>query len=174
MNRIVRSLKIFYHHWMVVGFEKNIERIAIKHLHSLTELGDDWGMLELGARLENGASIEKNYKKAFECYSFVASRLSPCTKFAEFNIGNMYMNGLYHPKCEATASQWFFKSAQRGFAPAQYNYGLSLIDGWAGSNNETEGITWLQRASNNGLNDASMALKNILKGKSNEALRNET
>lgn len=173
MKKIVRSLKVFYHHWMVVLFEKNIERIAIKHLLSLKKLGDDWGMLELGARLERGTSIEKSHHKAFECYSFVASRLSPYTKFAEFNIGNMYMHGMHNPKCEATASQWFFKSAQRGFAPAQYNYGLSLIDGWAGSTNESEGIIWLQRASNNGLNEASMTLQNILKGKSNENLRNE-
>lgn len=55
------------------------------------------------------------------------------------------------------ATEWYRASAEQGYAPAQYKLGKILCD-WAGVDNWTEGVSWLQQAVDQGNVDAMLEL----------------
>jgi TonB family protein len=59
---------------------------------------------------------------------------------------------------------WFLKSAQAGVATAQYLVGMNCLAAapWAGENESTKGLAWLQMAVDAGQIDAQVAMANYL------------
>ncbi|MEP5837471.1 MAG: tetratricopeptide repeat protein [Marinobacter sp.] len=114
MSNLIRRIRVFFHHWVVVGFENHTDRIAVRHLFKLAELNDDWGLLDLGVRYEDGHGVEKDIEKAFDCYTRSAELQGGVFQYAAFNLARLYHAGLSVPACEDTARYWYLQSAQEG------------------------------------------------------------
>jgi TPR repeat protein len=67
---------------------------------------------------------------------------------AQYVVGICYENGLGVDTDKGVAEEWFLKSAQTGFAPAQH--GLSLLLQAKGEEHLAEAIDWLRRSALHG------------------------
>ncbi len=114
MFRFLKAARVLFHHWMAVGFEGHSDHIAIKHVVALAELGDDWGLLDLGNRYSDGQGIDKDLEKAFDCYRRSAEVQGQYFKYAAASLGRCYFNGDGVPICKSTARSWYEKSASAG------------------------------------------------------------
>ena len=57
-----------------------------------------------------------------------------------------YYNGLGVTKNKAEAFKWFKKSAEQGYATAQYNLGSCYNNGWGVVKSQAEAVKWYQKA----------------------------
>ena len=74
----------------------------------------------------NYVEMEKNYKESFEEIEKTAKQGNP---HSQFNLGQMYYEGLGVEKDYKKAFQWIEKSAKQGFAQAQNNLGIMYVNG---------------------------------------------
>lgn len=162
--KILSKIKIMYHHWMVVLLENNIDESTIPHLCALVRANDSWGMLELGYRYHMGNGVQKNIEKAYELYLRAADGegSNEVLSYATTNIGRFYLDGIYVVKDLVKATEWFKKAALNGHALAQYNYGISFIEGWAGTIDKKSGIHWLAKSESSGFSKASEYLEQMI------------
>jgi TPR repeat protein len=72
---------------------------------------------------------------------------------AQFWIGRAYEDGQLVPKDSDEAMQWFLKSAEQGYVPAQRMYGLASV-----SVNPAVGERWMLRAGEQGDAEAQFCL----------------
>ncbi len=155
---MIRKLKIFYHHFMAVGYETHTDNIAVKHVLALAKLDDCWGLNELGYRFSTGKSVKKDQEKAIFYYKRAFEKNGKEALYAAANLGSAYLNGEGVPKNDKKAIKWFKIAAELGHPESQYNYGLSLIDGWVGKANNEEGVYWLKKAAASDLTEAKDSL----------------
>ena len=130
-------------------FENHSETVALKHVRKLVDLQDEWGLLEMGFRHTTGKSVPKRQDKAIFYLKQVADLDGKLSAIACFNIGAIYLRAE-----SAKATPWFKVSAEKGYGAAQYNYGLSLVEGWNGEVDETAGLEWIERAAMEGVYEA--------------------
>ena len=84
---------------------------------------------------------------------------------AQYNLGNMYMDGEGVPQSDAEAVKWFRRAAEQGFIDAQSNLGAMYIDGRGVRQNHAEALRWLRLAADQSDVEAQLNLGNIyLKG----------
>lgn len=159
MLELVRRFLIIFHHWVAVTLEGNCDSMAVRHVRILARYGDPWGTYELGVRYLKGEGVDKDTNKARLCFMKVSQSRTGLASRAEFELGVIYLNGLCEEPNEREAANWFKLSAEKGFGAAQYNYGLALMDGWAGRLDVEEGRLWLEKASGIGVKEAAEALK---------------
>jgi len=72
---------------------------------------------------------------------------------AQYNLARMYLWGMSDlgvPQSDAQAYKWFKKSADQGYAPAEYEVGISLIEGRGVSSNRELGKSWIKKANAKG------------------------
>jgi uncharacterized protein len=134
---------------MAVWFENHSEHIALPHVEKLADLDDEWGLLNLGCRYSAGKSVERREDKAIFFFKRVYDKDKGYAGIAAHNIGTSYLEA-DSPK----AKIWFMNAATKGFAPAMYNYGIALIEGWDGIFDTVEGNSWVSRAAKQGYEPA--------------------
>ena len=155
------KFKILYHRFLAGGLEDHTDHAAVKHVIALADLDNEWGLHELGYRYDIGKSVDRNYEKALFFYKRAFEKKGDVAQYAAANIGSLYLNGNGVPKSEAKAAKWFKKAAELGHPESQYNYGLSLIDGWDSKYNKEEGVFWLKKSADSGVSQAKEVLKKV-------------
>jgi len=72
---------------------------------------------------------------------------------AQYNLGRMYLWGMSDlgiQQNDQQAYKWFLKSAEQGYAPAQYAVGVALREGRGVQANAVNAGTWLKKAAAQG------------------------
>jgi len=156
-----KKLKITYHHWMAVAFENHMDHIAVKHVASLAQLNDDWGLLCFSHRFQEGKSVVKDKTRAMFYLKKVYNNKSELASHAAFGIGCLYFEKSPDEFDNPEAVHWFKVAAELGYPEAQYNYGLSLVDSWLGIYDQKEGRYWIEKAAKQGLQRAKNSLELI-------------
>jgi hypothetical protein len=80
---------------------------------------------------------------------------------AQYNLGNMYMDGQGVPQNDAEAVKWFRRAADQDFVDAQSNLGAMYIDGRGVPQNHAEALRWLRLAAGRGDAEAQSNLGNM-------------
>ncbi len=158
---MIRKVRVWFHHWLAVAFEGHHDELALRHVRALALLGDQWGVLELGVRYQNGETLGRCYEKAFCCYKKAASIPGKYSGIAKYNVGTCFLRGIGTNEDSVEASNWFKKAAGHGHLEAQYNYGLALIDGWGNTQDTEAGILLLEKAASRGLAQARESLATL-------------
>ncbi len=73
---------------------------------------------------------------------------------AQHELGVRYLLGRDLPADTARSAEWLRRSAEQHFAPACYNYGLLLANGWGVEWNPFEAFRWFRRAAEQGMPEA--------------------
>ena len=76
----------------------------------------------------------------------------------QFNLGEMYYNGISVAKDETKAVKWFRKAADQGNASAQYNLGMMYEDGKGVAKDETIAVEWYTKSAEQGNTSAQYNL----------------
>lgn len=75
---------------------------------------------------------------------------------AQYQLAGLYYDGIGMPKNEKMALGWYLKSANNGYAPAQYSAGWLYFYGKGGIRTDfVEGCKWLRLASAQGIAEAN-------------------
>lgn len=77
---------------------------------------------------------------------------------AQYNLGQIYREGLGVTQDYKVAEQWYRKAAQQDFRDAQYNLGYMYYKGYGVQQNHKEAMKWYLRAAENGLAAAQYIL----------------
>lgn len=139
----------YYYGW---GTSQNIKE-AIKWYNKAADEGCDESMVMMGQCYRNGNGVERNYKKAEEFF------LKAKNKADNINAAN-YLGVLYDEggfgivKDHSKAVRFYKQAATQGLAAAQYNYGISLINGEGTPTNVDEGLEWVKKAADQDLQAA--------------------
>ena len=73
----------------------------------------------------------------------------------------MYYNGKGVAQNYTEAVNWYRKSAEQGFAEAQYNLGAMYANGDGVKRNFTEALKWFRKSAEQGFAPAKEALKTL-------------
>ena len=82
---------------------------------------------------------------------------------AQFNLGEMYENGLGVPQNYVKAAKWYSKGAELGHAKAQFNLGAMYDKGQGVSQNLIYAHMWYNLAATSGHSDARKARERTAK-----------
>lgn len=74
-------------------------------------------------------------------------------------LSHAYENGLGVPRDAGLAAHWVKQAALRGYATAQYHYGLALLQGRGVARDEGQARFWLMQAAAQGDRDAEGLLQ---------------
>lgn len=158
---LARRLQIGYHQLMAASFENHNEARAVRHLRQLEVLGGEKGLIELGCRYVTGKGVKENHARAYRCFEKAVDHNGKSLMYAEFNLGCMHLEGKFVAMNSVKASEYFEKAATKGHTPAQYNWGLALIDGWAGYEDYVAGVEWVEQAAAAGMAEAQETLTRL-------------
>jgi hypothetical protein len=99
----------------------------------------------------------KNFEDAVPNCTALAKEGNPP---AQYFLATIYLgNGL--PKNEKEVIYWYTKSAENGFAPAQYAVGSIYYDGSGLPKDHIKAVYWLTKSAEQGFVDAQYVLGNI-------------
>ncbi|MBO4514610.1 MAG: sel1 repeat family protein, partial [Lachnospiraceae bacterium] len=97
-------------------------------------------------------TAEKNAEKAFSWCQKAAAEEKP---EAMDMLGNMYMSGFGTKKDAFTASKWFEKAANLGYAQAAYHLACLLLSGEDGvTRDAATGLVWMRKAAESDVADS--------------------
>ena len=65
---------------------------------------------------------------------------------AQYNLGDMYINGEGVPEDQAEAAHWFRLAAEQGHAEAQFDLGVMYSQGRGVPQDVVEAVRWLRLA----------------------------
>lgn len=99
--------------------------------------------------------LEKNYRKAAECYRNAADAGDAN---AQHNLGCMYLKGFGVPQDDRMAAEWFTRAAEQGFAGAQYNLGNMFRSGKGVPQSDLNALEWFMKAALQGDVEAQQSL----------------
>ena len=108
----------------------------------------------------DGIKVEKDYKKAAECFSKAAELGNP---YAQFNLAISYMRGEGVAQSYSLAQFYFSAAARQGMIDAQYNLGLLYETGDGGEKNFEKAIEWYHKAGEQGYQKANESLARVEK-----------
>ncbi len=94
------------------GVSKDANK-AVEYYRKAIKSEQGFGLAYLGTAYEEGQGVEKSTEKAIEMFQKAAEKGDP---FAQWKLGNFYLLGTAEPilpKNEATAFQWYLKSAEQ-------------------------------------------------------------
>lgn len=124
--KAMRNLGTCYYHGM--GVTQDLDK-AKKYYKKGAELGDDKCMLNLGIIYFKNAeekNRKKDYNEAFEWFNKAADKdLAEAISY----VGICYEDGLGVEKDLDIALKHYKKAADKGYVPAQYNYGRLCLYG---------------------------------------------
>lgn len=165
-NATWKKLCISYHQFMAASFEDNNEARSVRHLKQLDALGGEKGALGLGYRYLNGKGVKEDHAKAYQYFEKTAGLNGKWCIEAEFQLGCMHMLGQFVPVHDVKAGEYFEKAAHKGHSLSQYNWGLALIDGWAGYEDYVKGCEWIEKSAAAGVPEAQEVLGRLNRFKS--------
>ncbi|CAG8444735.1 11736_t:CDS:2, partial [Acaulospora morrowiae] len=99
----------------------------------------------LGICYENGNGVEKQLRKAFECYSKSGEVYFVC---GQYNVGRLYDSGKGVDRDTKKAFEWFSKSAEMGYEYGYLELGERFYYGFGSKADTIKAIYWLERAKN--------------------------
>ena len=136
-------------------------------LKEAAELGDGNAWYLKGECLENGQGTVRNLTEAHDCYqkavgagyvkakqaeertAEIAKYWSPALKGeaeAQYYLGLCYASGNGIKADDAAAREWFAKSADAGFAPAQVMLCTMMVEGKGGPQDTVLGLSYCENA----------------------------
>ncbi|WP_314342962.1 tetratricopeptide repeat protein [Haemophilus parahaemolyticus] len=100
-------------------------------------------------QLQQGLTAYKqsDYQTAFKLWLPLAEQGDAK---AQFNLGNMYLNGRGVKQDDFEAVKWYRKAAEQGDAEAQANLGSAYTAGRGVRQDDTEAVKWVTKAAENG------------------------
>ena len=69
---------------------------------------------------------------------------------AQYKLGTMYANGLFVPKNDAVAIEWYRKAAEQGIPGAQLDLGFMYYNGQGVPQDYAEAVKWFRKAAEQG------------------------
>jgi TPR repeat protein len=78
---------------------------------------------------------------------------------AQFNLGELYLNGDGVSRDDTQAVAWFRKAAEQGNAPAQFNLGMMYANGRGVPRDDVQAVVWFRKAAEQGLDAARSELE---------------
>lgn len=134
--------------------------IAAEWYLKSAEKGLSISQYRIGNLYENGIGVEQDYKKAMEWYLKAADQSNP---EAEAEIGSMYDLGLGVVQNYEEARKWYLRAQLKNNPLALNNLALLYESGRGGKKDHKEAIRLLNRAIDNGSEEAKQNLKVIKK-----------
>ena len=132
---------------------KNIILVALM-LFSLGANAD----LKRAIAFDQAGEYEKSAKELYKI-SQLATRGHPR---AMYEFGTMYMKeGMWVVQSDEAGFDWWLKSANLGYAPAQFSIGASYIGGIGVSKDLDEAKKWLEKAMNSTYEKYSKVAKEL-------------
>lgn len=97
-----------------------------------------------------------NYERAMKLFRPLAEQGDPQ---AQYYLGRMYEKGQGVAKDNEKLAQWYRRSADNGYAKAQYKLAVGYALGLAGvEQDDAEAVKWLQRSAEGGYRRAQRVL----------------
>lgn len=132
---------------------------ALESCLGSAEQGDVRAQLLLGVIYSgfslNGERLPPNYTEAVRWYRAAADEGNA---FAQFRLGEMYMNGLGVEYDPALSFHWYYLAAEQGEVRAQAQLGFLYSTGIGVSQSLTEAVRWYSAAANQGSSLAQFSL----------------
>ena len=114
--------------------------------------------LKRAIAFDQAGEYEKAAKELFKI-SQLATRGHPR---AMYEFGTMYMKeGMWVVQSDEAGFDWWMKSANLGYAPAQFSIGASYIGGIGVNRDLSEAKKWLEKAINNTYEKYSKVAKEL-------------
>ena len=114
--------------------------------------------LKRAIALDQAGEYEKAAKELYKI-SQLATRGHPR---AMYEFGTMYMKeGMWVVQSDEAGFDWWMKSANLGYAPAQFSIGASYIGGIGVNRDLTEAKKWLEKAINSTYEKYSKVAKEL-------------
>ena len=114
--------------------------------------------LKRAIAFDQAGEYEKAAKELFKI-SQLATRGHPR---AMYEFGTMYMKeGMWVVQSDEAGFDWWMKSANLGYAPAQFSIGASYIGGIGVNRDLTEAKKWLEKAINSTYEKYSKVAKEV-------------
>ncbi len=114
--------------------------------------------LKSAIALDQAGEYEKAAKELYKI-SQLATRGHPR---AMYEFGTMYMKeGMWVVQSDEAGFNWWLKSANLGYAPAQFSIGASYIGGIGVNKDLTEAKKWLEKAINSTYEKYSKVAKEL-------------
>lgn len=147
--------------------EKAVSYLARAAFHGCCR-SENW----LAIRYLTGQGVEKDESRAYWLFRSASRRGDP-SGVSEANVGHCYLNGHGVRADEREAANWYSKAAAKGEKESKYNYGLALVDGWAGETDKTRGWRLIREAAEEGLEEAAEVLRKFQGEQSNNSLQTD-
>jgi hypothetical protein len=107
---------------------------------------------------ENMSDEKQDFESDF--YSFI-DLAEEGDADAQFNIGNIYYNGIGVDENDKEAAVWYHKAAKQGHAAAQFDLASMYYIGQGVEENDEKAKKWYRKAAKQGHHDAQVALQRI-------------
>ena len=101
---------------------------------------------------------ERNYEKAFKCYSKSAQQGDA---EAQYMFAGMYEDGRAGKEDHSEAFKWYRKAAEQGHDYAQLCLADAYYDGYGVEKNEAEAVKWYRKSAMQGNNYAQYELEKL-------------
>ena len=135
--------------------------MKIKHIVLIALTAFSLGVnadLKRAIAFDQAGEYEKSAKELYKI-SQLATRGHPR---AMYEFGTMYMKeGMWVIQSDETGFDWWLKSANLGYAPAQFSIGASYIGGIGVNRDLGEAKKWLERAINSTCEKYSKVAKEL-------------
>jgi len=133
--------------------------IDIPTLKKQAEQGDPDSQSKLGVMYSSGVGMKMDKKEAVKWYTKSAAQGDPV---GMWNLAFMYIKGEGGLEKDYTKARNLFRySAELGFANAQYDLGIVLLDGVGGEPDKADAVKWFKKAAEQGNRDAKKILKEL-------------
>lgn len=113
---------------------------VFKLLKPIADQDDPSALFLIGTMYETGMGVTQSNKKANECYEKAANNGS---SEAQFNMGKQAVENNMD---FSTAAKWYLKSAEKNYAPAQYQIGILYSFGLGVDQDYKQAFKWLKEA----------------------------
>ena len=120
--------------------------------------------LGVNADLKSAIALDQagEYEKAAKELYKISQRATRGHPRAMYEFGTMYMKeGMWVVQSDEAAFNWWLKSANIGYAPAQLSIGASYIGGIGVNRDLTEAKKWLEKAINSTYEKYSKVAKEL-------------
>jgi TPR repeat protein len=134
-------------HYMDGRGVKESPVIAARWLKKAAGKGHILAQYELARLYDTGGKLKEDLLRAAKWYE-PAARIGRHPG-AQFGYGYIYYTGKVVLKDYGNAISWFRKSANQGYAPAQYLMGGMYEEGWAVARNYIKAYQWYTLAARN-------------------------
>ena len=137
---------------------KNFSK-AFEYFSKAADAGNVNAIMNLGIMYENGEYVERNGRTAISYFERVLQN-EQVNHIANFNLGYLYYEGCFGvAKDYRMAYKYFEKSAEKGFANAQYYVGYMLMTGQSVTKDVRKGLEYLKKSARQGFSPAQQVLQ---------------